>query len=161
MWGVCSVAALASFAGMTSAFWIAGADRVEAAKQLCCTAASTAAGWLHDSGDDLLVTGYLLCTFTCVLCVGMPPLYRYCYEGLQLIKLAEVMLLKAPRALLPPIGGAIAQGLFLYLWLGSAAYLASSGKLQVNEYAFGSGIVSSALREWTWLYVVGGAWTSM
>ena len=33
-----------------------------------------------------------------------------------------------------PLAGALAQGLHFFLWLGAAAYIASSGKLELNEH---------------------------
>ena len=158
-WTVATLTTLAGFSGLTTAFWISGDKR-----QAFSPSPLDDAGWVDDSGSALTATGYLLCALTVTICLGAgcnylrPP--PWCANGLQMMQVALVMLRRAPRALLPPLGGALAQGFFLFLWLGSTAYIASSGKLEVNEYGFGSSVNSSALRGWSWLHLFGGVWTS-
>ena len=90
--------------------------------------------------------GYLFCGLACATAAAAVPLYRACRAELRAMQLAATMLRQAPAALLPPVVGALAQGLFAFLWLASAAYIASSGKLQLSEEGFVRDIVPSPLR---------------
>ncbi|KAL1507864.1 hypothetical protein AB1Y20_007472 [Prymnesium parvum] len=117
-------------------------------------------GWVEASGNALRVSAFILFALVGFGGASLHSLYMNCKEAFAMLHVAEVMLAQAPWALLPCVIGAMAQALFLLVWLVSASYIASSDKLEVNEHGFASGLTSSPLHGWIWLYIVGGVWTS-
>ncbi|KOO35990.1 d chain transport protein [Chrysochromulina tobinii] len=161
LYGLAVLICVVSSSGLTYVFWSGGERFAEdvAASDLGASAQDDGL-WIGRNRAWLENTGYVLVACTAALPIASVLLGRLCLPSLPLLQVAGPLLLGTPAAMVGPALCVIAQLLFAALWVWGAAYLASSGMVELTHaegYArptFDSGVKLLLI-----VWALGGIWT--